>query len=99
MAKKLDEATKLLVDSLPENLKELALSATEPGYLSQMDFDAAIQADEVPEEEQAEVLDFFKAYEVASWQEVSRIMVSLPVSVRICVSTVFRFSKDPCQKG
>ncbi len=60
MAKKLDEATKLLVDSLPENLKELALSAIEPGYLSQMDFDAAIQADEVPEEEHAEVLDFFK---------------------------------------
>ena len=60
MAKKLDEATKLLIDSLPESLKELALSANEIGYLSQMDFDAAIQADEVPEEEQDEVMDFFK---------------------------------------
>ena len=60
MAKKLDEATRLLIDSLPESLKELALSANEIGYLSKMDFDAAIQADEVPDEEQDEVLDFFK---------------------------------------
>ena len=60
MAKKLDEATRLLIDSLPESLKELALSANEVGYLSKMDFDAAIQADEVPDEEQDEVLDFFK---------------------------------------
>ena len=60
MAKKLDEATKLLIDSLPESLKEFALSSNEIGYLSQMDFDAAIQADEVPEEEQDEVLEFFK---------------------------------------
>ncbi len=60
MAKKLDDATRLLVDSLPESLKELALSANEVGYLSKMDFDAAIAADEVPDEEQDEVLDFFK---------------------------------------
>ena len=60
MTKKLDEATKLLIDSLPENLKDLALSASETGYLSQMDFDTAIQTDEVPEEEQEEVLEFFK---------------------------------------
>ena len=60
MAKKLDEATKLLIDSLPESLKELALSSTETGYLSQMDFDNAIQSDEVPDEEQDEVLEFFK---------------------------------------
>ena len=60
MAKKLDEATRLLIDSLPESLKELALSASETGYLSQMDFDSAIQADEVPDEEQAEVMEFFK---------------------------------------
>ena len=60
MTKKLDEATKLLIDSLPENLKELALSANEIGYLSQMDFDAAIQADEIPDEEKDEVLEFFK---------------------------------------
>ena len=60
MAKKLDEATRLLIDSLPESLKELAISANEIGYLSKMDFDAAIQADEVPEEEQDEVLEFFK---------------------------------------
>jgi len=60
MTKKFDEATKLLIDSLPESLKELALSASEIGYLSQMDFDAAIQADEVPDEEKDEVLEFFK---------------------------------------
>ena len=60
MAKKLDEATRLLVDSLPESLKELALIASEDGYLSQMDFDAAIMADEVPDEEKDEVLEFFK---------------------------------------
>ena len=60
MAKKLDEATRLLVDSLPESLNELALSANEVGYLSQSDFDAAFQADEVPEEEQDEVVEFFK---------------------------------------
>ena len=60
MTKKLDDATRLLIDSLPENLKELALSANEIGYLSQMDFDAAVQADEVPDEEKDEVLEFFK---------------------------------------
>ena len=60
MTKKLDEATRLLVDSLPESLKELALIASEDGYLSQMDFDAAITADEVPDEEKDEVLEFFK---------------------------------------
>lgn len=60
MAKKLDEATRLLIDSLPESLKELALSANEVGYLSQMDFDNAFQTDEVPEEEQDEVIEFFK---------------------------------------
>ncbi len=60
MSKKLDEATRLLVDSLPENLQKLAASSMENGYLSQMDFSAAVDADEIPEDEQAEVLDFFK---------------------------------------
>ncbi len=60
MTKKFDEATRLLVDSLPESLKELALSANEVGYLAQSDFDAAFQADEVSEEEQDEVIEFFK---------------------------------------
>ena len=60
MAKKLDEATKLLIDSLPENLQKLATSAVEVGYLSQMDFTAATEADEIPTEEQDEVLDFFQ---------------------------------------
>ena len=60
MAKKLDEATRLLIDSLPESLKELALSASEIGYLSQMDFDTAVHSDEIPEEEQDEVMEFFK---------------------------------------
>ncbi|MBR2285917.1 MAG: RNA polymerase sigma factor RpoD [Alphaproteobacteria bacterium] len=60
MAKKLDDATKLLIDSLPENLQKLATSAVEVGYFSQMDFNAATEADEVPSDEQEEVLDFFK---------------------------------------
>ena len=60
MVKKLDEATKLLIESLPENLQKLATSAIEVGYLSQMDFTAATEADEIPESEQDEVLDFFQ---------------------------------------
>ncbi len=60
MSKKLDSATKLLVDSLPENLQKLATSSLENGYLSQMDFNAAVDADEIPDEEQSEVQDFFK---------------------------------------
>lgn len=60
MNKKLDEATKLLIDSLPENLKKLATLSMEVGYLSQMDFDNATESDEVPDEEKEEVLDFFQ---------------------------------------
>ena len=60
MVKKLDEATKLLIDSLPENLQKLALNAMDIGYMSRMDFEAATEADEVPTEEQDEVLDFFQ---------------------------------------
>lgn len=60
MAKKLDEATKLLIDSLPETLKDLAYTSLEQGYLSQTDFNTAIESDEVPEEEKDEVLEFFK---------------------------------------
>ncbi len=59
MAKKLDDATKLLIGSLPENLQKLATSAVEVGYFSQMDFNAANEADEVPASEQEEVMDFF----------------------------------------
>ncbi len=60
MPKKLDDATRMLIDSLPENLQKLATSSIEVGYLSQMDFDAATDADEVPDDEKAEVLDFFQ---------------------------------------
>ncbi len=60
MSKKLDNATKLLVDSLPENLQKLATSSLENGYLSQIDFNAAVDADEIPDEEHAEVQEFFK---------------------------------------
>lgn len=60
MAKKLDEATKLLIDSLPENLQKLATSAVDVGYLSKIDFDDATDADEVPDDEKEEVLDFFQ---------------------------------------
>ncbi|MEE1110607.1 MAG: RNA polymerase sigma factor RpoD, partial [Alphaproteobacteria bacterium] len=50
----------LLIDSLPENLQKLAFNAIDAGYLARMDFTSAIEADEVPEEEQDEVLDFFQ---------------------------------------
>ena len=60
MVKKLDEATKLLIESLPENLQNLAASAMDIGYMSRMDFTAATEADEIPAEEQDEVLDFFQ---------------------------------------
>ena len=60
MVKKLDDATKLLIDSLPENLQKLAESAIEVGYMSQMDFNAATEADEIPSDEHDEVLDFFQ---------------------------------------
>ncbi len=60
MAKQLDDATKLLIDSLPENLQKLAASSYEAGYLSQMDFVAATEADEVPGDEHEEVLAFFQ---------------------------------------
>ena len=60
MSKKLDNATKLLIDSLPENLQKLATSSLENGYLSQIDFDTATDADEIPDDERSEVQDFFK---------------------------------------
>ncbi|MBP3545295.1 MAG: hypothetical protein J6J82_03230, partial [Alphaproteobacteria bacterium] len=60
MVKKLDEATKLLIESLPENLQNLATNAMDVGYMSRMDFTAATEADEVPAEEHDEVLDFFQ---------------------------------------
>jgi RNA polymerase primary sigma factor len=60
MAKQIDEATRLLIDSLPENLQKLAASAIEVGYLSQLDFARATEADEVPAEERDEVLSFFQ---------------------------------------
>lgn len=60
MVKKLDEATRLLIESLPENLQKLAFNAMDVGYMSRMDFSAATEADEVPEEEHDEVLDFFQ---------------------------------------
>ena len=46
MAKKLDEATKLLIDSLPENLQKLAMNAVDIGYMSRMEFTAATDADD-----------------------------------------------------
>lgn len=60
MARKLDEATRLLIETLPENLQKLAFNAMDVGYMSKMDFDAATEADEVPSEEHEEVLDFFQ---------------------------------------
>lgn len=60
MTKKLDDATKMLVDSLPENLQKLATMSIENGYFSQSDFVEATTLDEIPDEEQAEVMDFFQ---------------------------------------
>lgn len=60
MAKKLDEETKLVIESFPENLRKLALGATEIGYLSQSDLDAAIEADEIPDDEQEGYTAFFQ---------------------------------------
>ncbi len=60
MVKKIDSATKFLIDSLPENLQKLAGSSYEVGYFSQSDFSAAADADEIPSSEQSELLDFFK---------------------------------------
>lgn len=48
------------MDSLPENLRALANTACENGFLSQLDFDNAIAADEIPEEEHEETLSFFR---------------------------------------
>ncbi|MCL2369309.1 MAG: sigma-70 family RNA polymerase sigma factor, partial [Alphaproteobacteria bacterium] len=60
MTRHIDEATKFLIDSLPENLRRLAENATDAGYLSRMEFDGAILADEVPLSEKDEVLSFFQ---------------------------------------
>ncbi len=60
MPKQIDEATKFLIESLPEHLRKLATNAVEQGYLSQMDFDSAVLSDEVPKEEQEEVMSFFQ---------------------------------------
>ncbi|MDR1071874.1 MAG: RNA polymerase sigma factor RpoD [Rickettsiales bacterium] len=58
--KKIDETTKFLMDSLPENLRALAGIACENGFLSQLDFDNALAADEIPEEEHDETMSFFQ---------------------------------------
>ncbi len=60
MVKKLDDATKFLIDTLPDNLQKLATTSYEAGYLSQSEFAIAADADEVPVSEQGEVLDFFR---------------------------------------
>ncbi|MDE6250834.1 MAG: RNA polymerase sigma factor RpoD [Alphaproteobacteria bacterium] len=60
MAKKLDEETKLVIESFPENLRKLAIGATEIGYLSQSELDSAIEADEIPDDEQEGYTAFFQ---------------------------------------
>ena len=60
MAKKLDEETKLVIESFPENLRKLAVSATEIGYLSQADLDTAIESDEIPQDEHEGYVEFFQ---------------------------------------
>ena len=60
MSRQMDEATKILLDSLPENLQKLAYNSFEFGYFSHSDFLISAEADEVPESEYEEVLNFFK---------------------------------------
>ena len=60
MPKTIDEATKFLIESLPENLRKLAENATEVGYISRMDLDSATVADEIATDERDEVLSFFQ---------------------------------------
>ncbi|MCL2737335.1 MAG: RNA polymerase sigma factor RpoD [Alphaproteobacteria bacterium] len=60
MPKQIDDATKFLIESLPENLRKLAEAASDAGYLSQMEFDAAVESDEIPGNEKSEVLSFFE---------------------------------------
>ena len=60
MPKHIDEATKFLIESLPEHLRRLAESATDVGYMSHVEFDAAIESDEIPSNEKDEVLSFFQ---------------------------------------
>ena len=60
MPKQIDEATKFLIESLPENLKKLAETSSSVGFLSRMDFDSAIQSDEIDDSEKDEILSFFK---------------------------------------
>jgi len=48
------------MNSLPENLGALANQARENGFLSQLDFDNALEADEIPEDGRDEILSFFK---------------------------------------
>jgi len=60
MPKAITPDTKFLIESLPENLRKLATESTEVGYMSQMDFDTAVESDEVPTGERDEVLAFFQ---------------------------------------
>jgi len=60
MPKQITAETKFLIESLPENLRKLATESTEVGYMSQMDFDAAVEGDEVPLAERDEVMSFFQ---------------------------------------
>ncbi len=56
----IDTATQFLIDTLPENLKDLAQHASESGYLSLMEFNAAAENDELVDDQLDEVLSFFK---------------------------------------
>ena len=60
MPRQIDEATRFLIESLPENLRKCAENATDAGYLSQIEFDAAALSDEIPLSEKSEVLSFFQ---------------------------------------
>ncbi|MDR0967790.1 MAG: sigma-70 family RNA polymerase sigma factor [Rickettsiales bacterium] len=60
MPKPIDEATKFLIETLPENLRKLAERSTENGFLSQKDFDNAIVSDEIPDSDRDEIMSFFQ---------------------------------------
>lgn len=57
--KNLDKATASLIDSLPDNLKRLALSSIESGYMTTTDFNNALQADKILDKEKEELSEFF----------------------------------------
>ncbi len=56
----IEQSTKYLVDSLPDNLKELASNALDTGYFFMWEFTRASEKDGLSLEQQNEAISFFK---------------------------------------